>query len=119
MLEPLSANNGKKMKTCSRCGVTFECKVNDVSNCQCSELTISKEAYELISKTHQDCLCKACLEQLNYMVKTGANKPFPNQKDMFIENVHYYLENGNWVFTEFYHLQRGECCQNNCRHCPY
>jgi hypothetical protein len=24
-----------------------------------------------------------------------------------------------WVFTEFYHLLRGHCCKNGCRHCVY
>lgn len=37
----------------------------------------------------------------------------------FLENVHYYLENGKVVFTEEYHLARGHCCGNKCRHCPY
>ncbi len=31
----------------------------------------------------------------------------------------YYFENGFLVFTEKYHLQRGYCCKNGCRHCPY
>lgn len=31
----------------------------------------------------------------------------------------YYIENGLLVFTEIYHLKRGKCCKNNCRHCPY
>jgi hypothetical protein len=31
----------------------------------------------------------------------------------------YYLENGKVVFTPFYHIQRGHCCGNKCRHCPY
>ncbi|HEU4414857.1 MAG TPA: DUF5522 domain-containing protein [Candidatus Angelobacter sp.] len=31
----------------------------------------------------------------------------------------YYLENGNWVFTAKYLLQRGYCCRSGCRHCPY
>lgn len=31
----------------------------------------------------------------------------------------YYLENGLMVFTETYHLKRGFCCKNRCRHCPY
>lgn len=26
---------------------------------------------------------------------------------------------GHEVFTEFYLLERGYCCQNGCRHCPY
>ena len=36
------------------------------------------------------------------------------------ENEDYYIDkNGLLVFTEKYHLQRGFCCQNGCRHCPY
>ena len=31
----------------------------------------------------------------------------------------YYLENGRVVFTPEYHIQRGYCCGNGCRHCPY
>jgi hypothetical protein len=31
----------------------------------------------------------------------------------------YYMENGFMVFTEAYHLKRGYCCKNGCRHCPY
>ena len=31
----------------------------------------------------------------------------------------YYWENGYKVMTEKYHLGRGYCCKNNCRHCPY
>lgn len=32
---------------------------------------------------------------------------------------HYYIENGNYVFTEYYLKNRGYCCTNGCRHCPY
>ncbi len=35
------------------------------------------------------------------------------------ENVHYYMDDGFMVFTEAYHLARGSCCGNLCRHCPY
>lgn len=31
----------------------------------------------------------------------------------------YYNEQGYMVLTEKYHLQRGVCCGNGCRHCPY
>lgn len=40
--------------------------------------------------------------------------------DNFIEGIHFYFdESGLMVFTEKYHLQRGCCCGNGCRHCPY
>ena len=36
------------------------------------------------------------------------------------EGTDYYLDpNGYRVFTEAYHLNRGYCCGNGCRHCPY
>ena len=31
----------------------------------------------------------------------------------------YYNDNGLMVMTESYHLRRGYCCGNGCKHCPY
>ena len=31
----------------------------------------------------------------------------------------FYIENGLMVLTKSYHLKRGYCCKNTCRHCPY
>ncbi len=31
----------------------------------------------------------------------------------------YYNKNGLMVLTEKYLLDRGYCCGNGCRHCPY
>ena len=35
------------------------------------------------------------------------------------EDPDYYWENGIMVMTAAYHLKRGACCGNKCRHCPY
>ena len=35
------------------------------------------------------------------------------------EGLHYYIENGFRVFTELYHGERGFCCGQGCRHCPF
>ena len=32
---------------------------------------------------------------------------------------YFYMENGRKVMTEEYHRNRGYCCGNGCRHCPY
>lgn len=40
-------------------------------------------------------------------------KPDENNEEL------YYNENGLVVFNEEYLLQRGYCCGNGCRHCPY
>ena len=31
----------------------------------------------------------------------------------------YYNEEGYIVLTAKYHLERGSCCGNGCRHCPF
>lgn len=31
----------------------------------------------------------------------------------------YYTEEGLFVMTAKYHLDRGFCCGNGCKHCPY
>lgn len=39
---------------------------------------------------------------------------------MLQEGVDYYInDDGNFVFTEAYHLKRGYCCKNKCLHCPW
>ncbi len=38
---------------------------------------------------------------------------------IFTEGVDFYIENGLYVFTEKYLTERGYCCGNGCRHCPY
>ncbi|QMW01331.1 DUF5522 domain-containing protein [Spirosoma foliorum] len=35
------------------------------------------------------------------------------------DDDYYYTPEGYVVFTANYHLKRGYCCQNGCRHCPY
>lgn len=41
-------------------------------------------------------------------------------KQPLTEGEDYYLnEKGLITFTEKYHLARGYCCGQGCRHCPY
>lgn len=32
---------------------------------------------------------------------------------------YYFNEQGYIVLTAKYHLQKGFCCGNSCKHCPY
>ena len=42
------------------------------------------------------------------------------KNEEFIEGIHFYFdESGLMVLTEKYHLERGFCCGNGCRHCPF
>ncbi|HAO45321.1 MAG TPA: DUF5522 domain-containing protein [Ferruginibacter sp.] len=41
-------------------------------------------------------------------------------KNSWIEGEdYYYNEKGFIVLTARYHLTRGYCCGNGCKHCPY
>ena len=36
-----------------------------------------------------------------------------------IENIHYYKLGDRIIFTSLFHIQRGSCCGNGCKYCPY
>lgn len=42
-----------------------------------------------------------------------------NDDVALVEGEDYYFDKGLMVFTANYHLRRGYCCDNGCRHCPY
>jgi 2-iminoacetate synthase ThiH len=37
----------------------------------------------------------------------------------FIEGIHYYMEGERVIFSALFHINRGQCCGNGCRHCPF
>jgi hypothetical protein len=39
--------------------------------------------------------------------------------ETFAEGKDFYFENGLMVLTAKFLLNRGYCCHNGCRHCPY
>ncbi|MGB0871174.1 MAG: DUF5522 domain-containing protein [Flavobacteriales bacterium] len=43
---------------------------------------------------------------------------FSYKKELDPEDF-YKSPEGYIVFTETYHLKRGYCCKNLCKHCPY
>lgn len=42
-----------------------------------------------------------------------------NEEQTFVEGIDFYFEDGLMVLTRNYLLNRGYCCSNKCRHCPY
>ncbi|MBK7805863.1 MAG: hypothetical protein IPJ51_06140 [Saprospiraceae bacterium] len=39
--------------------------------------------------------------------------------DKLTKNKDYYFENGLMVLTAHFLKNRGYCCGNGCRHCPF
>lgn len=48
-----------------------------------------------------------------------TNEQNDNHRQGLTAEDFYLNENGFMVFTEAYHLKRGYCCKNGCKHCPY
>lgn len=41
-------------------------------------------------------------------------------KKTILTTEDFYLnDKGYRIFTKKYHLKRGYCCKNGCKHCPY
>jgi hypothetical protein len=51
-------------KYCPRCNQPFECKVGNITQCQCYGIAISTEERAFIDANYTDCLCSNCLRQL-------------------------------------------------------
>lgn len=119
--------NALKIKVCSECKSTFNCGDSPEGIvCWCNAFPPIFELEE-----GKDCLCsncfkKSCSDKIDAFVaeitpekainNKAANLPKSNT---LIEGIDYYIENGNYVFKAWFHLKRGSCCGNGCRHCPY
>jgi len=106
-------------KICPRCSASFECRAAEVERCQCAEIELTAATRAYLKKTHYDCLCNRCLAELDRLVEKAQRLPFPRRPRELVEGLHFYMENGMFVFTEFYHIQKGNCCRSGCRHCAY
>ena len=58
-----SIKRGEKL--CERCRCKFECRADDILNCDCSQIKISGKVIELVRKKYKGCLCVNCLKELN------------------------------------------------------
>jgi hypothetical protein len=94
---------------CSRCADTYS-DIHTLPN-------VALQSF--LKKTSFVNLCNNCTLSLESLVAQLANNPFPEKGMPLTEKLHYYIENGFWVFTELYHASRGFCCKNGCRHCAF
>ncbi|HVK49416.1 MAG TPA: cysteine-rich CWC family protein [Pseudobacter sp.] len=62
-------------KKCPRCNAGFECKVGDVTHCQCYGISLDYEQRAFLEARYGECLCRACLLELS-------------QKDTFFKEKH-------------------------------
>lgn len=67
----------EKKDSCPRCNVIFTCRPDNIDQCDCSKITLTKEEYRYISSVSSVCLCNTCLKDLQkeYNKKFHFNKP--------------------------------------------
>jgi hypothetical protein len=80
---------------------------------------MSVETKELLEKTYYSFLCRDCLKKIDDLVAEAEKMKASGEQSCLKEGTHYYMQKGNLVFTEFYHILKGYCCQNLCKHCAY
>lgn len=105
---------------CTHCHKIIQCNVEHIEDCACQKVELLDQTVAFLKeKTAHDCLCNACLLKFDEMMKYAQTHPFPKRPTELVEGVHFYMENGFFVFTELYHFLKGRCCKNGCRHCVY
>src|SRR5687767_11834867 len=106
-----------KSKICSECSISFTCGSSQAGGeCWCNDFPMIMPL-----NFNQDCRCPECLkkvvkEKVGDFIKTITTGNMANRIPMnytgsgkLIEGIDYLLENNTWVFTEWYHLKRGNC----------
>lgn len=115
------------VKNCSTCGTPFNCgAMLQETPCWCSTFPPIFAPSATVNCLCSACFTTACTAKIDEYVATitpenatdNIAKALP-QTNHLIEGIDYYLQNGNYVFKAWFHLKRGYCCTNGCRHCPY
>lgn len=106
---------------CITCKTLFEC--DSSKSCWCTSFPPILRAED-----NALCFCPECLLSLvQNKISQWATDPSKRTEIAnlglpanLIKDVDYSVnKNGLMVFTAWYLLRRGYCCENDCRHCPY
>ncbi|NMM50038.1 DUF5522 domain-containing protein [Marinigracilibium pacificum] len=102
-------------------------------NCDICSTSLSNSKIEIPNKVLVEKLalpeqiCNNCLDsKLSQEINLIKSKEKENylfdknwRNNKLIEGLDFYYENGLMVLTEYFHVKKGYCCENGCRHCPY
>ncbi len=115
-----------KIKKCSDCGITFICSEGENNKtCWCND-------YPPIMPLdfQKDCRCPACLKKIviekieafvNTITPKNAINCVPEKflAGKVMEGIDYEMKDGKKIYTKWYHLKKGNCCDSGCINCPY
>jgi hypothetical protein len=103
---------------CPLCGLPNDCQLCTLAAykgpCWCASVKIPEELIEQVPSEARNkaCICRACV--MKFHRERAHLLPAPK-----ILPGDFYFDGAAMVFTSAYHLRRGYCCDNGCRHCPY
>ncbi len=103
---------------CPLCGRPNDCQLCTAAAykgpCWCRQVEIPEALLSQIPPEARGkaCLCRDCVTAFHRGRPTAPSRPELRPGD-------FYFVAGLMVFTGQYHLRRGYCCGNGCRHCPY
>jgi len=60
------------VKTCPHCGNKFDCKENDIYNCDCLSVNLSPKSRAYIASHYNECLCVKCLRYFEETIKVSS-----------------------------------------------
>jgi hypothetical protein len=112
-----------KEKVCPGCSSSFQCG----GECWCNNFPPIISVKE---KEVSDCLCERCLTNRlvdiidDFMVDLSPEKieqiKSLQKPEKLINGIDYNInQQGRLVFSKWYLLRRGYCCQFGCQNCPY
>lgn len=120
---------------CPVCGSDNRCRLAKghlyKGPCWCQEIVVPNQMLRALAGDGFEprCLCWSCLQAVARLFRdreTAENEvakireaAIERKSFAELEEDFYLDEDGNTVFTASYHLKRGTCCQNGCRHCPF
>ena len=61
---------------CACCELTFECKMGNITQCQCYGIILTEEMQQYINKQFAGCLCLSCIKNLQQQLNSGKLKYF-------------------------------------------
>lgn len=126
METPLKTDVNPQNRACSKCQTLLICGAAQTGeSCWCA-------VYPAVMTipAQQDCLCEQCLsrtlqEKIAEFINTSTQQQAMavarqyRDEGQLIQGIDYSIEQDNYVFTRWYHLKRGSCCQSGCKNCPY
>jgi hypothetical protein len=118
-------------RRCPICGEANDCRIANGCTyksacwCEAAIIPVSLQHYLANEFSERSCFCRDCLSLLaRHAIQMDVADLIVarvrTERTSLRENIDSYVDaQGRTIFTAAFHLKRGYCCGNGCRHCPF